>query len=407
MLRKRISLFMAALFALVLMLSFSSTVFAAPNVSVNASVSPSVGIAGYTVNLNITLTNSSNDFTNSRINLSLPSTVSISSVAGGTLISGTNNITPSGASVSVLLNCNSASSLVYSATYGKQYRADVLTVQYTAWTGGNVGDSSADSRSLDLAVRGNTGYAYDNPNIPVLSSGSSSSSYWNPYYNNYYGSSYYNNYYGGLNPTCGTSYNGIYYYDYRNGIGYNYDPYAQLNNYYGLTFDKSTLSLGTGQSYQLKVTAGMYGSTYGVNYSSSDASVAAVDSNGLVTGLKNGTAVITARSTYGTSITCTVTVGYGNSSVPNSSVTVPTVQQQVSSLTFSKTRTILYVGDMIQMYVNVKPSNVDFNGTQLGTSDPNVIKVYDGGLIEAVGKGKATIYFSFGGRTAQRTFTVK
>ena len=56
----------------------------------------------------------------------------------------------------------------------------------------------------------------------------------------------------------------------------------------------------------LKATVSVEGEA--IVWTSSDPSVASVDSNGVVTGIKAGTAVITATLDNGQSATCTVTV---------------------------------------------------------------------------------------------------
>ena len=74
---------------------------------------------------------------------------------------------------------------------------------------------------------------------------------------------------------------------------------------FGLTIDKSTLSVAHGSTSQITATttpAGMH-----VVWGSSDTSKATVDQSGLVTGVAAGSATITA-SFAGISKTCTVTV---------------------------------------------------------------------------------------------------
>ena len=78
-----------------------------------------------------------------------------------------------------------------------------------------------------------------------------------------------------------------------------------------ISLNKSTLSMDAGQTYQL--TASVYpgnAANRNVEWSSSDTSIAAVDENGLVTALKKGTAVITAKAKDGSGVekSCSVTV---------------------------------------------------------------------------------------------------
>ena len=78
-----------------------------------------------------------------------------------------------------------------------------------------------------------------------------------------------------------------------------------------ISLNKSTLSMDAGQTYQL--TASVYPSNAAnrnVEWSSSDTGIATVDENGLVTALKKGTAVITAKARDGSGVekSCSVTV---------------------------------------------------------------------------------------------------
>lgn len=69
-----------------------------------------------------------------------------------------------------------------------------------------------------------------------------------------------------------------------------------------MNLDKSSLSIGTGETYQLT------SSNNTVKWKSSDTSVASVTSDGLVRGIKSGTAWITATSMSGKTASCQVTV---------------------------------------------------------------------------------------------------
>ena len=69
------------------------------------------------------------------------------------------------------------------------------------------------------------------------------------------------------------------------------------------TINKSSISLGAGKTYTLKISNGSAKS-----WTSSNKNVAAVSSKGIVTGLKKGTATITATTYSGKKLTCKVNV---------------------------------------------------------------------------------------------------
>ncbi len=76
-----------------------------------------------------------------------------------------------------------------------------------------------------------------------------------------------------------------------------------------ITLDKNSLNLKEKETYTLKVTIIPSSATdKTITWSSSNTSVATIDKNGKVTGVKAGTATITAKSNNGKTATCKVTV---------------------------------------------------------------------------------------------------
>ncbi len=76
-----------------------------------------------------------------------------------------------------------------------------------------------------------------------------------------------------------------------------------------ITLDKNSLNLKEKETYTLKVTIIPSSATdKTITWSSSNTSVATIDKNGKVTGVKAGTATITAKSNNGKAATCKVTV---------------------------------------------------------------------------------------------------
>jgi uncharacterized protein YjdB len=78
-----------------------------------------------------------------------------------------------------------------------------------------------------------------------------------------------------------------------------------VNSNESILLDKSTMNLTEGNSGQLIATTP---ADTQVTWTTSDSSIATVDSNGKVTGIKEGTCTITATTPNGLTATCTVTV---------------------------------------------------------------------------------------------------
>lgn len=118
-----------------------------------------------------------------------------------------------------------------------------------------------------------------------------------------------------------------------------------------------------------------------VTWSSSDATVATVDANGLVTGKAVGTATITATSTVDDtkSGSCTVKVIEAQESIP---VTGVTVTPATTSVQVGKTRSLT---------ATVAPANADNKTVTWRSSDETVATVNANGVVTGVAAGKATI----------------
>lgn len=80
------------------------------------------------------------------------------------------------------------------------------------------------------------------------------------------------------------------------------------SNAQGVNLDKESLSMTVGDTYSLQPVFTPEGTSAVCSWSSSDASVATVDSTGKITAKKAGTTVITLKTDNGLTATCTITV---------------------------------------------------------------------------------------------------
>lgn len=98
-----------------------------------------------------------------------------------------------------------------------------------------------------------------------------------------------------------------------------------------ITLNKATLSINKGKTATLVAKVGPMGHTDKVTWQSSNSSIATVDANGKVTGKAAGTVKITASTTSGRRVTCTVTV-----KVPATSVKIKTISASNKTIYVAK-----------------------------------------------------------------------
>ena len=114
-----------------------------------------------------------------------------------------------------------------------------------------------------------------------------------------------------------------------------------------------------------------------LTWTSSDPTIATVDSNGIVRGLKEGTVVITVTSSNGKKATCVVTV---TTNVVN-----------VDSITLNPSSVTLKVGDTDQIATIIKPVNATERDLVWTSSDSSVVSVDSKGVIKGLKPGTAII----------------
>lgn len=164
----------------------------------------------------------------------------------------------------------------------------------------------------------------------------------------------------------------------------------------GVTLNRTTLALNTGANSTLTATVAPATANQAVNWSSSDPTIATVDTAGKVVAVKAGSVTITAASKADTSkkATCAVTI------------TDPVVP--VTGVTLNKTSTTLAVGAEETLTATVAPANATNKAVTYSSSDPSIATVTNAGKVTAVAEGTATITVKTtdGNKTANCTVTV-
>ncbi len=163
----------------------------------------------------------------------------------------------------------------------------------------------------------------------------------------------------------------------------------------GVTLDNTTATISVGAATQLTATLAPTDATNkNITWKTSDASVATVDENGTVTGVKAGTATITVTTEDGgKTATCAVTVN-------NVDVSSITLSQNTLNLIYddenNKTATLT---------ATVAPDNATDKTVTWTTSNGSVATV-DNGAVTAVSAGTATITAKAGDKEAICTVDV-
>ena len=135
-----------------------------------------------------------------------------------------------------------------------------------------------------------------------------------------------------------------------------------------------------------------------ISWSSSNPSVASVDSSGTVRAIASGSVVITAKSADGgKTSTATVEVSGGASGI------------EAKSIAFKSSSYSLGLNSTTSLSVTYNPSNTTYKALSYTSSNPNVATVDTNGLVTGVGVGTATITATTkqGNATAKATINVK
>lgn len=162
-----------------------------------------------------------------------------------------------------------------------------------------------------------------------------------------------------------------------------------------ITLDKSALQVETSKTATLTATVtAEEGADKTVTWSTSDGSVATV-ANGVVSGVKAGTATITAKAGEKTA-TCAVTV------VDPAPTTVA-----VTGVTLNPTTLELEVGETGTVAATVAPENATDKTVTWSSDKTDIVTVDSTGKVTAVKEGTTTITAKAGEKTATCTVTVK
>ena len=150
-------------------------------------------------------------------------------------------------------------------------------------------------------------------------------------------------------------------------------------NVTGVSVVPGTATIVEGTTQQLSATVSPSNADdTSVNWSSSNTTIATVDTNGLVTAVAEGTATLTVTTTDGSfEATSTITVERAAINVTGVSV-IPDI-------------TTLVAGNTQQLSATVSPSNADNQGVNWSSNNTSVATVNQNGFVTAVSQGSATI----------------
>ncbi len=124
-------------------------------------------------------------------------------------------------------------------------------------------------------------------------------------------------------------------------------------------------------------------------WTSSDTSVATV-SDGVVTAVGNGEALISVRGKQGDGIAhCVVTV------------------TAVSSITFNSPEIIMGVGSTRMLQYTVEPAEIDIQTLVWTTSDPSVVSVYGTGVVRSLKAGTCTVTVATADGSVSQSCTIR
>ena len=146
-----------------------------------------------------------------------------------------------------------------------------------------------------------------------------------------------------------------------------------------ISFFQESLSIQIGNAITLipKIYPTSSSATLKLIWKSSDPSIATIDDNGVVKGLREGIVTITVTSSNGLSTSCTIQVVKD--------------KVEVNKITLDSNDVSLYVGDFHQIVAKVEPENATDRELVFESSNPSIATVDNYGIVEALKKGVVTI----------------
>ncbi len=176
-----------------------------------------------------------------------------------------------------------------------------------------------------------------------------------------------------------------------------YTPSSSVN-ITSLKLSDTNIMLYVGNTKQLKVTIAPSNATNKkIIWSTSNSSVATINSNGVVTAKSEGTATIKVRTENDISATCKVTV---------KKKSTPTTVA-VTSVTLNKTSLSITKGSTSKLTATVAPSNASNKTITWSSSNTSIVTVDKNGNVKGIKEGSATITAkSNNGKTATCMVTV-
>ena len=160
----------------------------------------------------------------------------------------------------------------------------------------------------------------------------------------------------------------------------------------GISLDVTEKSLLLGEEFTLNATVTPENATYkDVEWSSSDPSVASVDSDGKVRAIKEGTCTISVRSSNNLVAECKVIVRY---------IEVENVRLNLEDKTLEE-------GETFTLTATITPDNATYKDVEWSSSDPSIASVDVDGNVTALKVGECYIYARSSNKEAQCRVTVK
>lgn len=189
----------------------------------------------------------------------------------------------------------------------------------------------------------------------------------------------------------------------------NFNVYPLIPSISSVSLSSSTLTLSddtSAASSKAKLTATVNPASPGVNqnvtWTSSDASVATVDSLGNVSAVADGTATIVATSVGDAtkSAACSITV----QTIPISSVSITLDGSNIEGTTVDEA-----TGTCLKLGYTINPSNAAYHGVSWSSDDQSIVKINAAsGIAYVLAPGTATVTLTVNGSEAQtaQSFTV-